>query len=153
MCQTGLVSKSVQWAVAWTQTLWPQASVLDPLLFDFQTGGYEGESEMMSNRASQFVFHHRLHKQSIAARDCAWERYITSCTFPQHSMELHREMKLWKPKWTRSWNTQQPSMVHRSRWPCTTSRKSELKRRADLGATGTLWKRTVSKRANSIYPM
>ena len=69
MCQTGLVSKSVQWAVAWTQTLWPQASVLDPLLFDFQTGGYEGESEMMSNRASQFVFHHRLHKH---INRCAW---------------------------------------------------------------------------------
>ena len=69
MCQTSLVSKSVQWAVAWTQTLWPQASVLDPLLFDFQTGGYEGESEIMSNRASQIVFHHRLHKN---INRCAW---------------------------------------------------------------------------------
>ena len=61
--------KSVQWAVAWTQTLWPQASVLNPFLFDFQTGGYEGESEMMSNRASQIVFHHRLHEN---INRCAW---------------------------------------------------------------------------------
>ena len=53
--------KSVQWAVVLTQPLWPEVSALDPLLVDSQTEGYEGESEMMSSRASQIVFHHRLH--------------------------------------------------------------------------------------------
>ena len=144
--------KSVQCAVAWTQTLWPQASVQDPLLFDFQTGGYEGESEMMSNRTYQFVFHHRLHQH---IKRCAW----LCLRALHHELDLSTALDR-ASSWGETLESkvkallkQTASIAHHSRWTCTTSRKSELKRRVDLGATGTLWKRTVSKRANSICPM
>ena len=122
-------------------------------------GGFEGASEMMSSRASQIVFHHWLHVrighpslrvamlESATSRAELLESKMTALKRTASRSESLESKVMAVLKHTL------PSVVHWSHRPSTISRKSELSRRGWSRCHWTLWKRTVSNRADAIWPM
>ena len=105
VCQTSLVSKKCSMGSCIDATTLARGFCSGPAPGWFPNRRLRGRvrndvEQSVSNCLSSSIA--RTYPSSIAARGYTWERCITIWTSPQHSRELHREVKLWKTRWRRS---------------------------------------------------